>query len=415
MTRWSMRRGSVVSALSLFFVLVGVAVSAGASSSEEGRSGPPELTELDRAAFSLEPAARELWPGSFGGAWGNAGQGPLKIYVAFTEGAEEKVATLAEGFPEPQMLEPVTVHSSLAELEDLQLKMISEREAAQDAQSLLRGAEGEKYDLGIDYERNAVRVVVPDQVEAARASLGKAYGRAVVVEEGVLSVPQACANRFNCGLQLRAGIGAKFVVPGSGGAVSDCTNAFTVVRPGGAIQILSAAHCGDYAGSGAADIGNQRYHRGSVVPANLYGSVQEQYEGGRVDAERHSIGNGFWGNPWIYLYPGNETWPVKTVGTWAGILINWGQLCKSGTTTGYSCGYVKDKELSPGYIPGGNRFLAIDASSGVGDSGAPFVYAWSQAEAILSGGAGGACGCWTIAGHVEYANSALGVTPYFAP
>ena len=103
------------------------------------------------------------------------------------------------------------------------------------------------------------------------------------------------------------------------------------------------------------------------------------------------------------------------VGTWAGIIVNGGQLCKSGTSTGWTCGYVKDKEYSPGYIANGNRFLALDAYSQPGDSGAPFVWGWSQAEALLSGGGGGACGCWTIAGHVQYANETLGVSTYVAP
>jgi hypothetical protein len=393
----------------LLLLIAAVAASASAGAVSEDPEAPPGPSKVDQASALLEPTARDRWPDSFGGIWGNEGEEPAKLYVAFTDGAKEKVAELAAGFPAPEMLVPVTVQHSLLQLEELQLKMIAERESG-DSGNLLAAADGAKLDLGIDLEGNAVRVITPTEPDATRESLSAAYGPAVEVEAGSLSHPQACSDRFHCGLQLRAAIGARFKVSGGTG---DCTDAFTVVRPGGVIQILSAGHCGDPAGT-APDIGNQRYHRGSIIPANLYGSVQDQYEGGRVDAERHSIGNGFSGMPWIYIVPGSEAIPIYSVGTWEGIIVNGGQLCKSGTTTGWTCGYVKDKEFSPGYIPNGNRFLALDAYSLPGDSGSPFVWGWSHAEAILSGGAGGACGCWTIAGHVQYADEALGVTPYLS-
>jgi hypothetical protein len=392
----------------------GLWTASGATSASPAEPDATGLSELDRASFLLEPTARKLWPGSFGGIWGNAGRVPPKLYVAFTEDAEEKIAILAEDFPVPEMLEPVTVRHSLNYLENLQLKLIAERESDQDAEDPLAEANGGNYDLGIDYEGNAVRVITPSDVEAARTSVNAAYGDAVEVEEGGLSQPRACSDRFHCGLQLRAGIGTEFLLPGTK-TIDKCTDAFTVVRPGGAIQILSAGHCGDLKVFTGNDVGNGRYHRGSIIPANLYGSVQDQYKGGRVDAERHSIGNGFTGNPWIYLFQENQAFPIKSVGTWEGIIVNGGQLCKGGIGTGYSCGYVKDKELSPWYITNGNRFLGLDAYSSEGDSGAPFVYGWSQAEAILSGGQGGACGCWTIAGHIQYADETLGVTPLLSP
>jgi hypothetical protein len=296
--------------------------------------------------------------------------------------------------------------------------LIADREAARGGVNRIAALSGVNYDLDVDRRRNVVVMIIPptlqEQLDQISRVVTAAYGNGVVVEEGPLAHPQSCASRFMCGLQLRAGIGARFIRAGTATAGS-CTDAFVVTRPGGAVQILSAGHCADYA-NGNPDVGNGRYHRdGGIIPANLYGSVQDQYEGGRVDAERHSIGNDFWGIPGIYLTQEVQANPIKSVGTWNGIMVYGGKLCKGGGASGYSCGYVASKEYAPGEIPFSNRFLALEAYSTFGDSGAPFVWAGTQAEAILSGGGGGTCGCWTIAGHIEYANEKLGVYPMLSP
>lgn len=53
----------------------------------------------------------------------------------------------------------------------------------------------------------------------------------------------------------------------------------------------------------------------------------------------------------------------------AGIIIYGGELCKGGVATGYSCGIVASKEYSPGYIPNGNRFLALTAAAALAIAG----------------------------------------------
>ena len=414
--RWRIRSLALIG--SLFVATVTAGSMAAAETAHHIELGPPTTGKpLDVALANLESDARERWPDTFGGIWGSGNTDRTRIVVAFTDEARENVETLREAFPEPDLLEPIEVSHSLAELEATQLRLIADREAARGGVSQVEGLDSANYDLDVDRRRNvAVMIIPPDSdrdLDALRQEVASTYGEVVVVEEGPTAEPRACASRFKCGSQLRAGLGVQFIMAGTATA-SHCTSAFVVTRPGGAIQMLSAGHCGDYA-NGNPDIGNARYHRGSIAPANLYGSVQDQYEGGRVDAERHSIGNGFWGNPWTYLSDPYQAVPVKSVGTWAGIMIYGGELCKGGATSGYTCGIVTSKEYSPGYIPNGNRFLALAAYSAPGDSGSPFLWAGTHAEAILSGGGSGACGCWTIAGHIEYADEKLGVYPMLSP
>ena len=372
---------------------------------------------LGIALADLESTAEGRWPDSFGGIWAAGDAADAKVFVSFTDEAAQRVESLARDFSDPDRLVPVRVSRSLAELQELQLELVADRDAARDGANLVGGLDGANYDLDVDRENNSVVMIVPsgsgDRLTEIREEVDARYGGGVVVEAGQVAQQFGCTDRFHCGLQLRAGIGSRFYIAGTQTA-SSCSDGFVVVRTGGAIQILSAAHCGDHA-NGNPDIGNGRYHRGSIIPANLYGSVQDQYEGGRVDAERHSIGNGFSGNPWIYLTESVQAGPIKSVGTWGGIVVNSTNLCKAGSGSGYSCGTVRSKEYSPGYLPGANRFLGVEAFAEPGDSGAPFVQSSTQAEAILSGGGGGACGCWTIAGHIEYADEKLGVTPKIAP
>jgi hypothetical protein len=380
-------------------------------------------TRLDRELELIEPEARERWPESFAGVWGSAGVTPNRIYVAFTSDAAGKVARLAERFSRPEMLVPVTVRYSLVHLEHLELAMRGDREAARGRRNPMEGLRGAQYDLSINVKANAVEMIVPAQLALARRSVTKAYGKpddpsadGIRVMKGSLDRQEACADQFHCGLQLRAGIGTVLRrFPTNVG--SYCTDAFVVRTIGGATQILSAAHCGDDLPQG--DQGNRRYHRedpfeAHFYDANLYGSVQYQVHEGRVDAERHSIGNGFSGHPWVYLRADAQASPIWSIGTWASVMVDQTYLCKSGVTTGYSCGYVRDKYLMPEIIPGGNRFMGIlltGSSSGPGDSGAPFVQYGTQAEGILHGGRYGACSCLTAAGHIEYADEALGVIP----
>lgn len=414
--RWSFHPLVVATAVCLGIVFAGSV--AAAETPQRIEFGPPTTGQpVDVALADLESVAQRRWPETFGGIWGSGSADRTQIFVAFTKGAIENVEALADDFPEPDLLVPVQVSRSLADLEATQLKLIADREAARVGENQIEGLSGVNYDLDVDRRRNVVVMIIPrslrEQLDQIRQDVTVAYGEGVTVEEGPLAHPQACQDRFTCGLQLRAGIGARFIKAGTGTA-SSCTDAFVVTRPGGAVQILSAGHCADYA-NGNPDIGNGRYHRAGIIPANLYGSVQDQYEGGRVDAERHSIGNGFGGNPWIFLTQEVQANPIKSVGTWNGIIVYGGELCKGGVGSGYSCGYVASNEYSPGYIPNGNRFLALEAYSTFGDSGAPFVWAGTHAEAIISGGGGGTCGCWTIAGHIEYANEKLGVYPMLAP
>lgn len=414
--------------LFLLAVAVALGVCAGwvAPTDSVAAGSEPEMgpAPFERELGLLEPEARERWPESFAGVWGSAGAKPNRIYVAFVGDARRKVRELVKGFSDPDVFVPVSARYSLAHLERLHRRMVAEREAARGADNPIQGLVGAQYELDISLKENAVEAIVPADVETARAAVTQAYGNPsepgaddVRVVRGERSRPLACSDRAHCGLELRAGLK---VLHTQGQASSFCTSAFVVTTPGGATQMLSAAHC-----AGAGDLGNARYHRGDIIPANLYGSVQSQVYGGRVDAERHSIGNGFTGNSWVFRTQDVQASPVYSVGTWDSLIVDHTRLCKAGVTTGYTCGYLRSKYFTPG-IPNGERFLAVQlepnnpsypGGSYEGDSGAPFVRELTptQAEGILHGGGGGACGCWTIAGHIQYATQALGVTVKLSP
>jgi hypothetical protein len=156
-------------------------------SSTTDRSGevlPADARLLEQAASGLESVARERWPDSFAGLWIDHSTGTVKI--AFTQDASGRVEQLARDSTHPERLQAVARGRSLADLMELQQRMIADRELARAGEFSLPGVPGHHYDLGIDAERNAVKVYLVDPNPEAIAAFHERYGEGLVFEQGLV-------------------------------------------------------------------------------------------------------------------------------------------------------------------------------------------------------------------------------------
>lgn len=377
-------------------VALALSSAAFATSAEEFDEDDPKLVAVEEQVEQIEPLAMELWPSEFGGLWRLENVESETIRVAFTEAAEERVAKLNESLPlEGIELEPVTVERSLAGLRDQQSQMIEDRDRVASGELSLAGVPS-KYDLDIDVPGNQVVAIVDEGIETgpAEQTLTDRYG-AVDVEATGTAVPEACSSRTNCAPNLRSGLKAT-------GEGFFCSTAFTVKRPSGARQILSAAHC-------AGGINSDRKHAGSK-----YGAVKAQKQSGRVDAERHFVKSAWTARKWIYVNNGLKNQDVKSKSSWSGLALG-SDICMSGVTSNKQCGLVRSKDYSPSYVPNGNRFIRTTYCGQGGDSGAGVYrrFGKDKVHGIHSGGSSGPCsqaGDFSLFGHIEYALSNLDVT-----
>lgn len=400
------KRGLVALVLVALAAALAVPGAAGAAKGGKSRS-----LQTAKGIGKLEPTALRRWPASFGGLWLQRG----KIFVAFTARGKQRVARLGRGFAKPQKLHAVKVDDSLASLRALQAQMIAERgtNPVMVTDSLGRPVPL-AYDLNIDIKRNFVVVITEQAATPELLALFRArYGEDVLVEQGPLAAPHVCNSRTDCPPFLRSGLR----VEGSTG----CSTAFGVLYPSAGERvdgILSAAHCGDP----DANLGGDQFHNGV-----FYGEVVAEQQSGKVDAELHSVGNGFFSFfPLIYRSNSDQAAHVGKVGTYAGLLVGQ-KVCKAGITTGESCGPVLSKSFSPTYVTNGMDFIKADYCSDKGDSGAGVYFPYEkpsatgakklkryEAQGVHSGGAKDTpCSSeehFAVFGHIEFVQSALSVT-----
>jgi hypothetical protein len=279
--------------------------------------------------------------------------------------------------------------------------MVHDREQIKDGRLVAPGIP-ENYDMGIDVKQNAIYVVVEDASPVTVAAFKSRYGDDVIVREGDLMIPHC--TRADCRYGLRSGL--RTVLPSEG----RCSTAFTVrVTATGNRNILSAAHCGGN------DVGSSRRHGGEH-----YGLVRARQQHGRVDAERHGPPAGDF-NMWprIFVNPDNKFHPVESMSTWEGLMAGT-HVCKSGQTTGKTCGQILDKDVSLDYVPNSDRFVLAQYCSEDGDSGSGVYRSanWSRVHGIHSGGTNATCpdaNALGVFGHIEYALNALEATLVLAP
>jgi len=144
-------------------------------------SEPPEALVCGEAPRSPQIAANEAWPRTFAGFW--IEQSEHTAYVAFTEGAEEKVARLAECFSD-RSFTPITFERSLGELEGVFAEILADREAIRAGTMTLPGIPDHQYSFGIYMMRNVITVTMEGVTPETIETFTSRYGPFVEVEEG---------------------------------------------------------------------------------------------------------------------------------------------------------------------------------------------------------------------------------------
>lgn len=162
---------------------------AGRGDQEAARAEKPEREVIredpgalvcEEAPRNPQIAANEAWPSTFAGYWVDESEGML--YVAFTEGAEAKVARLTECFPE-RTFTPVTFERSLQELEAVADEMLADREAIRAGTLEVPGIPHHRYSFGIEVMRNIIGVYMEDMPPGAVETFRSRYGPFLEVEE----------------------------------------------------------------------------------------------------------------------------------------------------------------------------------------------------------------------------------------
>lgn len=324
-------------------------------------------------------------PETFGGAWIDHADGGALV-LAYTRDPAGAVAALRTEVTGNAPLRPAHVDRSMADLLAVQQRLIADRELARAGKLSLRGIDGASYEFEVDVVRNAVVVRVPTLHPAAE-SLRARYGADITVEAGPLSLPATCT-QSDCRYTLRSGL--SITRSGAG-----CTSAFGASA--GAL-IYTAAHCGT-------SLTTDWYHGGST-----YGRVQSYAQYGTVDAATHSVGGSFYAGNMAFYSSSDPAWTVRSTGTYATMTVGtW--ICKTGVTTGYTCGSVTGTNHSPTYVPASSNFIKSSMCVQPGDSGGGVYESGLKADGIVSGYSGTACsvsGYYSIFGHIEFAQATLG-------
>ena len=257
-----------------------------------------------------------------------------------------------------------------------------------------------RYNVTIDVRRNVVVVIAGERASAdTEAAFVARYGPSVTV--AVTAVGGPACTRDGCGPVLRSGL--RITNDDAAWPNYYCSSGFAARRWVNEWALLTAAHC-DFE-----PVDGRWAKHGGVH----YGYREVQQQRNDVDAEWHRVvWNGFSAQPTIWVSPTETARAVRAKGTWDG-LANGAYLCKSGVTTGVTCGFVNSKYFSPYWAPGSTKFINSDMCMDGGDSGSG-VYIGNKAIGILSGGIHGTCprtgATQTIIGHVSFAESALGVS-----
>lgn len=208
--------------------------------------------------------------------------------------------------------------------------------------------------LAIDVRDNAVEVTVPGGQTASKQRFvrrARSFGDAVRVKR-VASAPRT--NAFYGGEAI------------TGGGSSRCSAGF--VADG---HIITAGHCTAAISSWDSDKGHVGPSVDSSFPGNDYGLI-------RVDGSINPVGA---------VLDGNDTTDITSAGTPpVGTYV-----CKTGSTTGTTCGSILDYNVTVNYPKGSvNGLIKTDVCTQAGDSGGA-LFEGSTAVGVTSGGTNTAC------------------------
>ncbi len=320
----------------------------------------------------------------FGGAWIDHDNGG-KLTVAVTQKKAAADVRSAASAKKTGQLTTVVVDHSKGKLDQMSQTL---------AKRIAKANKGADHGLqsAVVTEKNALRLDLPrgkelteKQQQVVRWAKHK-FGDALLMDTyKYASEPLYCGGQYSCDPPLRSGLAIY-------GNNIRCSSAF-MVYDSYDYYMMTAGHCAEAS----------TYWQ---VPTYSYGY---QTVGGVVDYRFGYYGDSAivritdsgWWQPrgWVYPNQAIYSWDYDYVGQY---------VCKTGSTTGYTCGQITDTNATV-YYP--NRTLTgmtwSTACVAAGDSGSG-VYYGSTAHGILSGGPSSGCGM--IHEPISRALSAMGVT-----
>lgn len=203
------RRRTGVFLCLLLIGLLGGAVS-GSSAAAGTPKGSVETTDpvvISQYVGKLFVKAQETWPNEFGTVWtefplvvasatrtaSTRSDGPGRIFVSFTEGAEEKVAELAKTFIRPDLLVPVTAKHSRKELESLVARIVADQERVrQGLPPLAHVSPDGRFAVGSDVISGRIIIAAPkitDEFRDAFIDEYRSYGISLTFEARYVNRP----------------------------------------------------------------------------------------------------------------------------------------------------------------------------------------------------------------------------------
>lgn len=166
--------------------------SSAAAGTPKGSVGTTDPAVISQHVGKLFLKAQETWPNEFGTVWtefplvvasstgtaSNRPDGPGRIFVSFTVGAEEKVAELAKTFIRPDLLVPVTAKHSRKELDSVVARIVADQERArQGLPPLAHVSPDGRFAVGSDVISGRIIVAAPRITGEFRNAFIDEYGR----------------------------------------------------------------------------------------------------------------------------------------------------------------------------------------------------------------------------------------------
>ncbi|HEY9388939.1 MAG TPA: S1 family peptidase, partial [Mycobacteriales bacterium] len=317
---------------------------------------------------ALADRLREQLGASFGGAWiDQAHSGRLTVAVL-----DADAATRVRQAAERVDLSDTAVVRARRAAADL------DRTAQQLGMRAAVANQGARFGLEVSVAvvRNTVELRVPAGVDLTPAQLrlvtsvrGRRDGPVVLDTYTGQNVPQSCPSRYACDPPLRSGLAIY-----TGGA--RCTSGF-LTGAAGRYYLLTAGHCTGIAPTWAAVTAT---HGMRLIGPRVHSVFGRGGDMGLIRIDYPT----FW-QAAAMVYPQH---PIRSVGT---ALVG-ATVCKTGSTSGLTCGLVTRVNATV-YYPGRTvtGLTVTTACSAPGDSGAG-VWSGSTAYGLLSGGPRHGCG-----------------------
>ncbi len=215
--------------------------------------------------------------------------------------------------------------------------------------------------VAVDVPTNSLVVSVPEgAVDAAtQAFVDTAAGLGVPVRVERVAAP----------VQAQAFYGGEAIYAEGGGR---CSGGF-VAQAGGTQYLITAGHCTNLGGDWEGDGQLVGPTANSSFPGNDYGRIRIA-DPGSLDPQGAVVNGGG-----VADITGAVAAPVGSY------------VCKSGATTGTTCGYVLRKNATVWYgFQRVRELIETDLCSQPGDSGGP-LFAGGQAQGLVSGGTNAGC------------------------